>query len=101
MGAGEVTEDLGELLGRPVAFRHVRLPLLARALWALVAVRPQNVPDGFPHIQFEMIIISNMNLDSLILRSKPFKITQICTWNPQTNPQKSYQMKIDQASKLL
>ena len=53
MGAGEVTEDLGELLGRPVAFR---LPLLARALWALVAVRPQNVPDGFPHIQFEMII---------------------------------------------
>ena len=62
VGAGEVTEDLGELLDRPVPARQVRFPMLARALRALVAVRPQHVPDSFPHIQFEMKR-SAMNLD--------------------------------------
>lgn len=61
MGAGEVTEDVGKLLDRPVASHQVWLPVFARALWTLVAVRPQHVPDGLPHIQFE-VKRSDMNL---------------------------------------
>ena len=85
MVAGEVTEDVVKLLGRPVASRQVRLPMLAWALRALVAVRPKHVPDGFPHIQFEMIR-RDMNLDRSRW-SKQFEVTDIIYPDSKLKPE--------------